>query len=234
MSTGISMKESDLYPPLKRFLTEQGYTVKGEVINCDVVALRNEEAPLIVELKLNFNLSVLMQVVDRLALTPTVYIGIPLQTTVLRKKRKSVLKLLRMLGLGLVVIDVQAETVDVVLDPTAYKPRIVQRQQARLLGEFARRVGDPNVGGLAMRKGIMTAYRQRALLIGQYLRQHGASKAAVVALAVGDTQARAVLYRNVYGWFERVERGVYRVSAQGEKDIVAWRPEANSRPQALN
>lgn len=218
------MQESDLYPPLKHFLEGQGYEVKGEVVNCDVVAVRGEEAPLIVELKLSFNLSVLMQVVDRLALTSTVYIGIPLQTTLLKKKRKQVLKLLKMLGMGLVAIDVKAATVDVLLDPAEYKPRIVKRKQARLLGEFAKRVGDPNLGGTAMRKGIMTAYRQRALLIGQYLREHGASKAAMVAEGVEDAKAREVLYKDHYGWFERVERGVYGLSPRGVKEIEQWRP----------
>lgn len=218
------MKESDLYPPLKQFLEGQGYEVKGEVVNCDVVAVRGEEEPLIVELKLNFNLSVLMQVVDRLALTSTVYIGIPLQTTVLKKKRKQVLKLLKMLRLGLVAIDPKAETVDVLLDPAEYKPRIVKRKQVRLLGEFERRVGDPNVGGLAMRKGIMTAYRQRALLIAQYLREHGPSKAAVVAKAVDDPKAREVLYKDYYGWFERLGQGIYQLSPKGKEEIEQWRP----------
>lgn len=220
------MNESDLYAPLKHFLEGQGYEVKGEVKNCDVVAVRGEEPPLVVELKLAFNLSVLLQVVERLSLTPTVYIGIPLQTTVLRKKRKQVLKLLRMLGLGLVVIDAKAETVDVVLDPAEYKPRVIKQKQVRLLGEFSKRVGDPNTGGTAMRKGIMTAYRQRALLIGQYLREHGASKAATVAQQVADPKARAILYRDVYGWFERTERGVYALSPKGGEEIKLWRPDS--------
>ena len=168
------------------------------------------------------------------------YIGIPLQTTVLKKKRKQVLKLLKMLGLGLVAIDAKAETVDVVLDPAEYKPRIVKRKQVRLLGEFERRVGDPNVGGLAMRKGIMTAYRQRALLIGQYLRKHGTSQAAVVAAAVADPKARDVLYNDHYGWFERAAteaKGVYQTTPKGDaarvefnvalKDIAANTPVPN-------
>ena len=46
------MKESDLYLPLKRFLESQNYEVKGEVQDCDVVAMRAKEAPVIVELKL--------------------------------------------------------------------------------------------------------------------------------------------------------------------------------------
>lgn len=188
-----------------------------------MVALRGEEPPVVVELKLQFNLSVLLQVVERLALTPTVYIGVPLATTVLGKRRKSVLKLLRMLGLGLIVIDPEAGSADVVLDPGAYQPRINKRRQQRLLGEFHARVGDPNSGGQAMRKGVMTAYRQQALNIGFYLLEHGATKAAVIAAAIEEPKARAILYRNVYGWFENVSRGVYQLSAQGEQEIVEWR-----------
>lgn len=42
---GICMKESDLYLPLKRFLESQNYEVKGEVENCEVVAVRGTESP---------------------------------------------------------------------------------------------------------------------------------------------------------------------------------------------
>ena len=71
------MKESDLYLPLKRLLESQNYEVKGEVHDCDVLAVRGEEVPVVVELKLTLNLDVVLQAVGRLALTPKVYIGIP-------------------------------------------------------------------------------------------------------------------------------------------------------------
>ena len=58
------MKESDLYLPLKRFLISQNYEVKGEVQDCDVVAIRGKEAPVVVELKLTLNLDVVLQAVD--------------------------------------------------------------------------------------------------------------------------------------------------------------------------
>lgn len=45
------MKESDIYPPLKRFLESQNYEVKGEVQNCDALAVRGKETPVVVELK---------------------------------------------------------------------------------------------------------------------------------------------------------------------------------------
>ena len=45
------MYETELYAPVKAFLEAQGYEVKAEIKGCDVVAIRGEEAPLIVELK---------------------------------------------------------------------------------------------------------------------------------------------------------------------------------------
>ena len=61
------MKESDLYLPLKRFLESQHYEVKGEVNDCDVLAVRGDEVPVVVELKLTLNLDVVLQAVGRLA-----------------------------------------------------------------------------------------------------------------------------------------------------------------------
>ena len=92
------MKESDLYPPVKRFLESQHYEVKGEVQDCDVLAVRGAEAPVIVELKLSLNLNVILQAVERLSLTQKVYIGIPRKCKNLSRQRRHIIKLLRMLG----------------------------------------------------------------------------------------------------------------------------------------
>ena len=218
------MKESDLYPPLKQFLESQNYVVKGEVQDCDVLAVRGEEAPVIVELKLSLNLNVILQAVERLSLTEKVYIGVPKQSKSLRRQRKQIIKLLRMLGLGLVVIDLEQARVqvDVVLDPGEYRPRKLKHRQERLLGEFIQRVGDPNLGGTEKRKGIMTAYRQRALIIARFLQEQGPTKASTIAQSVEDPKARDILYNNVYGWFERVSRGVYELSPRGENEISLW------------
>ena len=214
------MKESDLYLPLKRFLEGQGYEVKGEVMDCDVMAVRGNEEPLLVELKLSLNLSVLLQVVERLSLSSKVYIGVPRDVTVLKKKRKQVLKLIRMLGLGLVRIDHEKDQVEIVLDPIEYKPRIAKRKQERLLGEFVHRVGDPNLGGTAMKQGVMTFYRQQALSIGTYLLEHGETKAAIISKELNDPKVRNILYRNVYGWFENVSRGVYGLPPKGKEHLT--------------
>ncbi|HYD31748.1 MAG TPA: hypothetical protein VEB64_12975, partial [Azospirillaceae bacterium] len=56
--------ESELYAPIKSFLENQGYTVRGEVAACDLVAVRGDEPPVIVELKLKFSLPLVLQGVD--------------------------------------------------------------------------------------------------------------------------------------------------------------------------
>lgn len=216
------MKEADLYLPVKHLFEKQGYAVKGEVQGCDVLAVRGDEAIVVVELKRSLNLTVVLQAVDRLALTTSVYIGVPEACTALRRKRKRILKMLRMLGLGLLTVDAPSARVTVVLDPGTYKPRVSAAKKGRLLAEFQKRVGDPNLGGSAMTRGVMTAYRQQALGIADFLQNHGPAKASVIAKALAEPKARNILYRNVYGWFDRVSTGIYALSPRGRQEVPAW------------
>ncbi|MEZ4677110.1 MAG: hypothetical protein R2932_23110 [Caldilineaceae bacterium] len=96
------MNEADL-APVKGFLEAQGYEVKGEVGKCDLV-ICEDGPPLVVELKLSLILSVLLQAVDRTALTDHVYVAIP-EPTGSRNTRSAQVPQehqppLRMLGLG--------------------------------------------------------------------------------------------------------------------------------------
>ncbi|MDH5359914.1 MAG: DUF2161 family putative PD-(D/E)XK-type phosphodiesterase [Gammaproteobacteria bacterium] len=224
------MKESDLYLPLKQFLEAQGYEVKGEVNDCDAMAIRNNEPPVVIELKLSLNLDVILQACERLSITSKVYICVPKQCKSLNRRRKHIIKLLRMLGLGLVVIDLHKENdnVEVMIDPGDYSPRKSTRRQERLLGEFAKRIGDPNLGGMKKQKGIMTAYRQQALTIARFLQQHGPTRAAHIASTIQEPKARDILYKNVYGWFDRVSLGIYELSPRGKSEITVWRDEKTS------
>ena len=138
-----------LYLPVKAFLERQGYVVRGEVRGCDLVACRGNKEPVIVELKLRFTLSLLLQGIDRLALSPLVYLAVPRPTARTRGVRpdaKPVRKLCRRLGLGLMVIAGRG-AVEVIEDPVPYRPRQSKRRSTLLLGEFERRRGDLNVGG---------------------------------------------------------------------------------------
>jgi hypothetical protein len=208
--------ESDLYAPVKALLEGQGYVVKGEVRGCDVVAVRAGEPPVIVELKRVFGLGLVLQGVDRLALSDRVYLAIGQWP----KRMRNVKKLCRRLGLGLMVV--ATERADIVLDPVPYRPRLDKRKAGRLLGEHARRVGDPNRGGSSTRVPMMTAYRQEALRCAELLASNGPMKLAALRLAADAPRAATILQQDVYGWFERVERGVYTVSPAGRRGLETF------------
>ena len=74
--------------------------------------------------------------------------------------------------------------------------------------------GDPNTGG-ATRQGQVTAYRQDALRCAAHLTASGPTKGAVVAQETGVEQATRLMANNHYGWFERVETGIYDVTDKG-------------------
>ena len=223
------IKETDLYLPVKRFLEDQGYQVKAEVDDNDVVAMRGDEPPVVVELKTGFTLQLVFQGIGRQRLTDHVYLAIPEPGRVSNRSLwgrhyRDIIKLCRMLGLGLMTVGTGGKAgahVEVHLDPGPYRPRASKARQAMLLAEFQRRVGDPNTGG-STRRGIVTAYRQDALRCAVHLDQQGPSQAKAVAAATGVDRARDILYRDVYGWFQRVERGVYALTPQGTKGLETY------------
>jgi hypothetical protein len=206
--------ESDLYAPVKALLESQGYSVKGEVRGCDVVAVRGAEPPVIVELKRAFGIGLVLQAVNRLTLSDTVYLAVGTWP----KNMRDVKKLCRRLGVGLMVVI--GERVDVLLDPAPYQPRKNTRRVGRLLGEHARRVGDPNRGGSSTRVPLMTAYRQEALRCAGLLAKNGPMKVAALKLAAEAPKAAAILSQDHYGWFERVERGIYGLTPKGRAGLA--------------
>ncbi|MEY4635991.1 MAG: hypothetical protein RJA55_1789 [Acidobacteriota bacterium] len=208
------MRETDLYEPIKQFLEQQGYEVKAEIGAADVVGVRGDERPLIVETKTAFSLSLFHQGTERQAITDLVYLAVPLgRGMTFRRALRRNLKLCRLLGLGLITVGAREPRVQVHADPGAYRPRPSRRKKVQLLGEFKRRVGDPNVGG-ATRKGLVTAYRQEATRCAQFLSEHGATKAALVAKGSGVAYARRIMADNHYGWFQRVGNGIYDLTPE--------------------
>jgi hypothetical protein len=119
------------------------------------------------------------------------------------------------------VRDPCAPQVEVHLDPAAYAPRKSRARREHLLGEFARRVADHNVGGSRARP-IMTAYRQDALRCAHCLAGNGPLRATAVRRYTGVARTGRILQRNVYGWFERVERGIYRLAPRGRTNLDSF------------
>jgi hypothetical protein len=213
-------RETDLYGPVKAFLEAQEYVVKSEVGAADVVALRGGEPPVIVELKLGFSLTLVHQCVSRLAMSDDVYMAVATgKGKPYAKSLKNMTKLCRRLGVGLITVRLKDELVQVHCDPVPYTPRKSKKREGQLLAEFARRVGDPNDGGQT-RVGLITAYRQDALKVAMYLFEVGASKGADVARETSVKRATTMMRDDYYGWFEKVEKGVYGLTPKGA-DAVA-------------
>ncbi|MCR9279453.1 MAG: DUF2161 family putative PD-(D/E)XK-type phosphodiesterase [Pseudomonadaceae bacterium] len=217
------MKESDLYPPIKAFLVAQGYEVKSEVAGVDIVACRDDEDPVLVEMKTGLTLALVHQGIARQSISDWVYLAVPQVRS--RKALAANLRLCRRLGLGLIMVRLSDSHVTVSVDPKPYKPRKVKARRGRLLNEFARRVGDPNTGG-TNRVKLVTAYRQDALRCASFLSEHGDSKGADVAKGAAVAGATNLMRSNHYGWFERVGRGVYALTTDGAKDLERYGKES--------
>ena len=103
-------KETQLYAPLKAFLQAQGYEVKAEVGAADLVAMRGDEPPLIVEMKTGFSLALFHQAIARQSQSDAVYVAVPRGTgKPFWRSLKANLSLARRLGLGLFTVTSDSE-----------------------------------------------------------------------------------------------------------------------------
>lgn len=219
-----AFRETELYGPVKAFLERQGFAVKGEVADADVVACRDDDPPVIVELKAGFSLTLLHQAVARLAVTDAVYVCVPRRGgRVAMRALKNNTRLCRRLGLGVMTVRLKDGLVEVHCDPGPYAPRKSVARRGALLREFARRQGDPARGG-ATRSGQVTAYRQDALAIARFLAATGPSKGAIVARETGVAAATRMMRDDHYGWFVRVSLGVYGLTDAGRQGLTQYGP----------
>jgi hypothetical protein len=223
MPKARSESETALYAPVKRFLEAKGFAVKGEVCGCDLVALRGDEPPVVVvgELKLAFNLELVLQGVERSAACDEVWLAVRVGARGGRESDRRVRKLCRLLGFGLLGV-FSTGRVEALVEPVAWRPRPDRKRRSRLVGEHRRRRGDPVAGG-GTKVPIMTAYRQQALLCAAML-EKGPCRTSHVKATVPD--APKILLSNVYGWFDRVERGVYRLTSDGVAALARWPQQA--------
>jgi len=214
--------ETSLYLPVKAFLETYGYVVKGEVGGCDLVGLSEGEPPVVVicELKMSFNLELVLQAVDRAAVSDEVWIAAKFSVKGKgREADKRYRDLCRRLGIGMLGVSGGGE-VSVLVGSVSPMPRTNPKRRSRLLREHRKRRGDPALGG-STRIPVMTAYRQQALDCAAIL-SVGPSPVRVLRTAIPD--AGKILLSNVYGWFERLERGVYGLTDVGREALERWPP----------
>lgn len=232
MKKNITTKETDMYLPIKQLLELHGFTVKGEVKNCDIVAIRATEPDdnfilndqrydiWIVEMKRHLSVNLLAQALSRLSITNCVFVAIPRPKRI-DKNFRSAQKILKKLELGLIIVALDSSTpfAEIALLPGKMSTKR-NKKTALIFREIIGRTGD-NPGGSTKIK-ITTAYKERCIKIACILNNLNPipdtrciSPKDLIMLYDCDKDAGLILQKNHYGWFCRVSRGLYTISDAG-------------------
>ena len=209
------MLETELFQPVREFLENQGYQVKGEIGAIDCFAMKKEES-IAVELKTSITLKLIYQAIERQKIADFVYIAIPKSAMKSHQSQtKSFLLLLRRLSIGLLVISSQG--VEVLLEAKDYDLSLSKsrNKQAKykLQSEFKNRKNNENIGGMKGKK--LTFYKEQALEILQIVYNHPGISLKEIKVLSNNPKVASILQKNYYGWFQRIERGSYAISDKG-------------------
>lgn len=221
------LQEVDLYKPIQRYFSGEGYEVYGEVKDCDIVAVKEEEL-VIIELKLTLSVDLLIQAAKRQKLTNQVYIAIPKPKVRMKSKQwADKCQLIKRLELGLIVVSFSGNrsTADILIHPIPYnRTKGAARNKLKreaILKEISGRSADFNVGG-SNRTKIMTAYKENCIQIACLLNKMGPlSPKALKDLGAGD-KIPSILTKNYYGWFDRIKRGTYILNEKGKLEMQEY------------
>jgi len=214
----LIIKETDMYQPIKDLLESLGFTVKGEVKNCDIAAKRGD-CLWIVEMKLNLNISLLYQAMRRQSITKQVFVAIPRPKQITKDFRLAQ-KILKKLELGLITValDSPALFAEIILLPAETTSKLGSKKASAILKEMEGRSEDTPGGSRGIK--ITTAYRERCIRIACHLaaaqenETQSMSAAELVRLGC-PKDASAILRSNHYGWFTRISKGRYVLSEEG-------------------
>ena len=214
------MQETELYEPVRAYLDRHGYDVNAEVKHCDIVATRDDDL-IVVELKTSANMQLLIQATDRQKITKSVYVAIPHPGR--NRRFRGIQRVLRQLELGLLVVTSSPLGLRVtkVFDPLPSQKKQLKKNRRAIIQEISDRSANYNIGG-SNRTGLVTAYREKAILIATCLEYLGASSPKMLReYGTGDS-TQSILANNHYGWFQRIDRGIYQITDQGKHDLLNY------------
>jgi len=219
--------ECELCEPLREYLAGRGFAVRSEVNACDLVA-KQGAVLVVVEMKRHLSFDLLAQAVERQTYADAVYLGIPKPESLrLDKTWRSKLRVLRQLGLGLLLVGRIGEcyTVEEALTPGHNKPlRAAPKKRKALDGEFGDRLLDLNTGG-SRGVPLVTAYRQAALFVVHLLAAHGPlTPRGLRELGTHPRRTATILRANHYGWFAKGEDGRYSLTDAGQTALATYEP----------
>src|SRR5699024_8196725 len=173
MSETNKRSEIDLYKPVQTYFEKLGYKVQAEVNDCDVVAFKGDSI-VVIELKLNLNITLLMQAAKRQKMTRDVYIAIERPKTSLRRKRwRDLVHLVRRLELGLLLVSFEGRrpSLEVIHEPGLFnrKRSINQgkKERNKLIDEAKNRRSNHNIGR-SNKVLMMTVYKKKSFQIAYY------------------------------------------------------------------
>lgn len=210
-------KEEQLYQPIKEAFLAQGFTVHGEVINCDVTAVKDDTL-VVVEMKRHLSLELVVQGAKRQKSADLVYLAVPKPKRLqLKGKWRDTISLLRRLNLGLIVVGKAG--IEIMLQPSLGNDKSRNKKRIALLNEISGRHYDLNIGGSKGKK-LVTAYREASIFIACCLKQFGSlSPKQLRQLGTDDKKTTSILNNNHYGWFTKISRGLYQLSSKGECEL---------------
>lgn len=217
------MTEKDLYPPVRNLFEKRGYTVNAEVKDCDMTAVRDDEF-IIVELKRNLSVTLLGQGLKRQKTGADVFIAVPKPKQYSLKKFRSVFSVIKKLELGLIFVSLRGEHsfAEIVFEPKPFKfTRRDNQKRKEIMEEINGRTIETNTGGVTGTK-IITAYTEKCIHIACMLDMYGEMSAAEIRKRGGADNAYNILKMNVYGWFEKTGRGIFKITEKGRLDLMEY------------
>jgi hypothetical protein len=208
--------EKQMYPIIKNFFENQGYKVHSEIEHIDMVAIK-EDIMIAIEMKDVFSIGLMYQGVQRLHSVDLVYLAIPrpsyqVLTSKLFKEKRTIV---RRLELGLLLVDLKKESIEVLFESSSYHLKKSSKRKEKLLTEFKQRKTNINEAG-TNRVKIMTAYKEHAIKILDFMSLSPKTTKEIYAYTKSK-KSMDILQKNYYKWFERVDRGIYQMSEHGKK-----------------
>lgn len=217
------MKEEELYPPVRDLFEKRGYRVNAEVIDCDMTAVKDDEF-IIVELKKNLSVALLSQGIKRQKTGADVYIAVPKPKQYSFKKFRDTFSVIKKLELGLIFVSLRGSHsfAEIVFAPKPYSFTRKNTQKRReIMNEINGRTIDTNTGGVTGTK-IVTAYTEKCIHIACILDMYGDLSPKQVRDKGGADNAQLILSRNVFGWFKKIDKGLYGITDDGRRGLLEY------------
>lgn len=212
-----NFRESEMFVYIKNYFQKKNYEVYGEVKNCDVVCIKKDNI-VVVEMKKDLTIKLITQGIDRQKITEHVYICYRKPKKFTLKKRRETITLCKRLGLGIILVNIEEDEIKTILEPSI--KRIVNKNKRNEIKKEIEGIKvNINQGGTNKVKKN-TAFREKNILISCALELEGSSSSKDLIKKFSCPQnTNRIMYYNIYGWYEKVSRGIYKLSKKGFEEL---------------